>query len=249
MRGSYSSAARPWTGHATSGGTSSRHARSASSRPKRTGNSLASTPFRVTTRSSSPCRSDGGRSSGARNQESATCSPDQLPPDLPTSQRPQVRELLLHPPDLLPRVLLQAAEALAQIEQRVLVAALGAAQFLPRHRRRYRRTLAGACGIGRDRGLLQRISQIVDEDFSLAQRFRDLGHVALGIVGGHGERHRLREVFGGGPVCAVDGQDDVQALGAGKLDEALQIDGGEPLAHLPPRPNALPPAPPPPRSH
>ena len=29
------------------------------------------------------------------------------------AQRPQVRELLLHPPDLLPRVLLQAAEALA----------------------------------------------------------------------------------------------------------------------------------------
>src|SRR5262249_19599354 len=43
---------------------------------------------------------------------------------------------------------------------------------------------------------------------------------------------RVGEVVGGGQVCAVDGQDDVQALGAGKLDEALQIDGGEPLAHV-----------------
>src|SRR6266436_4157590 len=199
MRGSCCWAARAWTARATSGGTSSRRARSASSRPRRIGSSPASTPCAVTTRSSSRCRSDGAPAIGK--------TPVPLIPfaDLPISQRPQIRQLLLHASDLLPWVLLQAAKALAQIEQRVLVAAFGAGEFLPRHRRRHRRALAGARGIRRDRGLLQGVAQIVDEDFSLAQRFRDLGNVALGIVGGHGQRHRLCEVFGGGPICAVDG--------------------------------------------
>src|SRR5215475_10160405 len=124
MRGSCSSAARPWTGHATSGGTSSRRARSASSRPRRTGSSPASTPCRATTKSSSRCRSDG-----VDHQEPASDREDTsalIPSaDLPISRRPQARKLLLHASDLLPRVLLQAAEALAQIEQRILVAAFG----------------------------------------------------------------------------------------------------------------------------
>src|SRR5246127_2382420 len=166
MRDSCCWAARAWTGLATSGGTSSRRARSASSRPRRIGSSPASTPCRATTRSSSRCRSDGV------DQQAPAIGKTPVPlipsADLPISQRPQIRQLLLHASDLLPWVLLQATEALAQIEQRVLVAALGAGELLPRHRRRHRRALAGARGIRRDRGLFQGVAQIVDEDFSLA---------------------------------------------------------------------------------
>jgi hypothetical protein len=68
MHGSCSSAVRPWTGHATSGGTSSPHARRALSRPKRTGTSLTSTACWVRTRSSSHCRSDSGELSRVRDQ-------------------------------------------------------------------------------------------------------------------------------------------------------------------------------------
>src|SRR5262245_26196549 len=110
MRASCCSAARRWTDRATSGGTSSPRARSASSRPKPTGSLPASIPSPATTRSSFPCRSDGALGAS---------------PAL--AQCPQVRKLLLHAPDIPPRVLLEAAETFAQVEHGVLVAAFGAA--------------------------------------------------------------------------------------------------------------------------
>ena len=57
--------------------------------------------------------------------------------------------------------------------------------------------------------------------FPCAQRFRHLGDVALGSVGGHGERNRLRKGLRGVPIGADDRQHDVQALAAGQLDEGI----------------------------
>src|SRR4029453_4082496 len=118
-------------GRATSGATSSPHARSASSRPRPTGSSPASTPCPATIRSSFPCRSE----------DAFGASPA-------LAQCPQIRKLLLHASDIAPGILLEAAETLAQIEHGVLVAAFGAAELLPRHRHRHRRTRAGARRIG-----------------------------------------------------------------------------------------------------
>src|SRR5262245_61679352 len=98
-------------------------------------------------------------------------------------------KLLFDATDVLPRILPQTAEALAEIQNSVLVAALGAGKLVPGYRHRYRRAGAGTGRIDGDRGLLQRIAQIVDEDFAATQGFRDLGNIALGTVGSHGERH------------------------------------------------------------
>src|SRR6266404_9926441 len=75
----------------------------------------------------------------------------------PASQRAQIGQALLQPPDVLPWVLLEPAQPLAHVEQRVLIAALGAAQLLPRHRRGDRRARAGPRRIRRNCRLLQRV--------------------------------------------------------------------------------------------
>src|SRR6476619_5316925 len=98
---------------ATSGGTSSPRARNASSRPRPTGSSHASTPCPGTTRSLFHCRRNDCRRTGSR-----------LP------QRPEIRQLLFDAPDFLPWVLLQAAQPVGQIVHGVLVSALALAQFL-----------------------------------------------------------------------------------------------------------------------
>src|ERR1043166_6330353 len=47
---------------------------------------------------------------------------------------PRIRQLLLKPVHLLPRILLQTIEALAEIENGVLIAAFRASQLFPAHR-------------------------------------------------------------------------------------------------------------------
>src|SRR5438105_2351001 len=221
MPASSSSAAPQWTGRATSGGTSCPRARSASKRPRPTGRPAASTSSRATRLNSSRCRSDAAGAAVCGGRASAALA-----------QRLQVRQLLFDAPNVLPRVLLEAAEALHEIEDRVLVAAGGTAKFLPRDRNRHRRAGARARRIGGNRSLLERIAQIIDEDLSPAQRLRHLGEIALGIVGGHRLREGLNEGLGGVPIGAHDGDDDVQSLAAGELDEAFEIDRGKPLANL-----------------
>src|SRR5262245_3134128 len=82
------------------------------------------------------------------------------------AQRPQGRKLLLTAAEIPPRILLEAAEALAQIEHGILVAAFGAAELLPRHWYRHRSARPGARRVGGHRGLFQRVAQVVDEDLS-----------------------------------------------------------------------------------
>src|SRR5438132_11630073 len=130
---------------ATSGGISSPPARSASSRPRPIGSLPASTPCLAMIRNSSRCRSD--------------TAPSGLPPVVlraddddgevsPRAQLAQVRQPLPDALHVLPRISLEALEALAHVQHRVLVGGFGTAKLLPRHRRRNRRARARASGIG-----------------------------------------------------------------------------------------------------
>src|SRR5262245_56897432 len=67
----------------------------------------------------------------------------------------RIRQLLLDPSDVVPRVMLETAQSFPEVQHGVLVTALGAAQFLPGYRHRNRSVFARAGGIGCDRSLLQ----------------------------------------------------------------------------------------------
>src|SRR5688572_18443909 len=62
----------------------------------------------------------------------------------PLPQRREVGQLLLDATDVGPGIALLRTHALAEIEQRVLVRRLDAAELLPGHRSRHRRTLTCA---------------------------------------------------------------------------------------------------------
>src|SRR5262245_57657653 len=56
----------------------------------------------------------------------------------PVPQRREIRQLLLDAPDVGPGIALERAEALADVEHRVLVRRLNAAEFVPGHLCRHR---------------------------------------------------------------------------------------------------------------
>src|SRR5262249_6107046 len=109
------------------------------------------------------------------------------------AKRFEGRQLLTNVADLLPRILVEPAQALHQVEHRVVIAGSGAGGPLPRHRHRDRRAGTRARRIGGHRGLLQRVAEIVDKDFPPTRRLGHLGEVAVRLVGRHRLRERLHE--------------------------------------------------------
>src|SRR5215472_7035599 len=160
-----------------------------------------------------------------------TCEP--FAPGSPAfSQGRGIGQLLAQPADVLPRIPIEAGQALHHVEHRVLVAGRGAAKLLPGYRHRDWRAGPGPRRIGRNGRLLERIAQIIDEDLPRARRLGHLGEVALGVVRRHRQRERLHEGLGGVPFGRFDRRHHVQSLAARQLDEAFEIDRLEPPTHV-----------------
>src|SRR3546814_6826768 len=89
--------------------------------------------------------------------------------------------------------------------------------LLPGDRRRDRRAFAGAGTIRHDRRRASLVAQIVDEDASLALRFRKCRRELLGVHLRHRSREPVREVFHFGPFGpGHERRDDMHALAAGE---------------------------------
>lgn len=84
---------------------------------------------------------------------------------------------------------------------------------------------AGAGGVGGDGGGTALVAEIVDKDAVFTCDFAHLGEVEGGLLLLHGERKGVGEVLDGGPVVdGGDGDDDVEALAAGGLEEGFEAE-------------------------
>src|SRR5262245_9640064 len=133
----------------------------------------------------------------------------------------------------LPRIGRQKAQPLAQIVDAKMIGTHAFRQLLPGERRRDRRLLARARGIGCDRRRATAVAEIVDEDASVPRTLRHGGDIALRIVLAHRLRNRSGECLGRVPIEArSDRHHDMQALAARGLHEAFKLHLLEPLPHL-----------------
>ena len=139
------------------------------------------------------------------------------------------RQRLLERGHALPRIVIEERQPLGQIQEREMVRADVLAELVPGERHRHRRALARARRVGADGGGAQAVAQVVDIDAAAPAALGHVVGVEVGPVGRHRRGDRLGERFHGVPVCLRrQRKDDVQALAAGGLHEALELQRRQP---------------------
>src|SRR3954471_3660406 len=140
---------------------------------------------------------------------------------------------LLEPGDLLPRVRGQRDEPARHAGRGERRRVDAVRELLPADRDGDRRTGARAGRVRGDERRAAAVAQVVEEDLALAPQLDRVGRVAVGLVALHRLDHRLAERLELVPADAArDRRDDVEALAAGGLDEAVQAEVVQPAAEL-----------------